>query len=197
MAVTFVDVSALDVVEETELELKDHVVLDRDEISLWNLEGVLRNVSQVGQAGLNSLVALLLRILLNLSEGCGAVEDSKALEPLLKNLSVVGCQLERVTVEVKHLDAFKSFKLLTRLSEVTKLIEGGIKAEEIWEVGGNRAESRSLKGIVGHTKMDKRTERVPQRLNLIDEVACEVEFTEVGRQVLDALDFVIGQVEDL
>ena len=155
MAVTFVDVSALDVVEEAELELKDHVVLDRDEISLWNLKGVLRNVSKVSQAGLNSLVALLLGILLNLSEGCGAVKDSQALEPLLKNLSVVGCQLERVTVEVKHLDAFKSFKLLTCLSEVTKLIEGRIKAEEIWEVGGDRAESRSLKGIVGHAEVDK------------------------------------------
>ena len=155
MAVTFIDVGALDIVEETEFELKDHIVLDGDQISLRNLKGVLRNVSKVGQAGLNSLVALLLRIFLNLSEGCGAVENSKALEPLLKNLSIVGCQLQWVTVEVKHLDTFKSFKFLTGLSEVTKLIEGCIEAEEIGEVGGDRAESRCLKGIICNPKMDK------------------------------------------
>ena len=147
--------NALDIVEETELELKDDVVLDRDQISLWDLEGIFRNVSKMGQTGLNSLMTLLLRVFLNLSEGCRAVEDSKALEPLLKNLSIVGCQLQRVTDEVEHLDTFKSFKFLTGLSEVTKLIEGRIEAEEIREVGGNCAEGRCLKRIICHPKMDK------------------------------------------
>ena len=146
---------ASDIVEETELELKDNVVLDRDQISLRDLKGILRNVSKMGQTGLNSLMALLLRVFLNLSEGCCAVEDSKALEPLLENLSVVGCQLQRVTVEVEHLDTFKSFKFLTSLSEVTKLIEGCIEAEEIRKVGGDCAESWSLKGVICHPEMDK------------------------------------------
>ena len=146
---------ASDIVEETELELKDHVVLDRDQISLRDLKGILRNVSKMGQTSLNSLMALLLRVFLNLSEGCRAVEDSKALEPLLENLSIVGCQLQRVTVEVEHLDTFESFKFLTGLSEVTKLIEGRIEAEEIREVGGDRAESRCLQRIICHPKMDK------------------------------------------
>ena len=146
---------ASDIVEETELELKDNVVLDWDQISLRDLKGILRNVSKMGQTGLNSLMALLLRVFLNLSEGCRAVENSKALEPLLENLSIVGCQLQRVTVEVEHLDTFKSFKFLTGLSEVTKLIEGRIEAEEIREVGGDCAESRCLKRIICHPKMDK------------------------------------------
>ena len=139
MAVTVIDVDALDIVEETKLELHDDIVLDWDQIGLRDLKSVLRNVSKVGQTGLNSLMSLLLRVLLNLREGCSAVEDSKALEPLLKNLSIVGCQLQRVTVEVEHLDAFKSFKFLTGLSEITKLIEGCIEAEEIREVGGDCA----------------------------------------------------------
>ena len=155
MAVFWIDVNALDIVEETELELEDDVVLDRDQISLWDLEGIFRNVSKVGQTGLNSLMTLLLRVFLNLSESCCAVENSKALEPLLKNLSIVGCQLQRVTDEVEHLDTFKSFKFLTGLSEVTKLIEGRIEAEEIREVGGDRAEGRCLKRIICHPKMDK------------------------------------------
>ena len=155
MAVFCIDVGARDIVEETELELKDDVVLDWDQISLRDLKGILRNVSKMGQTSLNSLMALLLRVFLNLSEGCCAVEDSKALEPLLENLSIVGCQLQRVTVEVEHLDTFESFKFLTGLSEVTKLIEGRIEAEEIREVGGDRAESTCLKRIICHPKMDK------------------------------------------
>ena len=155
MAVFWIDMDARDIVEQTELELKDNVVLDWDQISLRDLKGILRNVSKMGQTGLNSLMALLLRVFLNLSEGCCAVEDSKALKPLLENLSIVGCQLQRVTVEVEHLDTFKSFKFLTGLSEVTKLIEGRIEAEEIREVGGDRAESRCLKRIICHPKMDK------------------------------------------
>ena len=155
MAVTVIDVSARDIVEESEFELKDHVVLDWDQISLRDLKGILRNVSKMGQTGLYSLMALLLCVFLNLSEGCSAVEDSKALEPLLKNLSIVGCQLQWVTDEVEHLDAFKSFKFLTGLSEITELIEGRIEAEEIREVGGDRAESVCLKCIICHPKMDK------------------------------------------
>ena len=146
---------ARDIVKETELELKDDIVLDWDQISLRDLKGILRNVSKMGQTGLNSLMALLLRVFLNLGEGCGAVEDSKALEPLLENLSIVGCQLQRVTVEVEHLDTFESFKFLAGLSEVTKLIEGRIEAEEIREVGGDCAESTCLKRIICHPKMDK------------------------------------------
>ena len=93
LAVSLIDVSTLDIVEQSELQLKHCAVLDRNQVSFWDLESVLWNVTEMCEAGLDSLVALLLGVLFGLGERCSAVEDAQRLEPLLEDLAVVWRQL--------------------------------------------------------------------------------------------------------
>ena len=63
----------------------------------------------MGQSRLDSLVALLLRVLFDLGEGRRAIKDPQRLEPLLEDFAVVWRQLEWIACQVEHLDAFQSF----------------------------------------------------------------------------------------
>ena len=105
-------------VKQVELQLETHMVFDGDQVGLRNLEGLLRDISQVGKSRLDSLDALFLRVLLNFGEGCRSVQDSQRLEPLLQDLPVVGRETEWIAHEIQHLDVFKRFKLRASLSEI-------------------------------------------------------------------------------
>ena len=83
--------------------------MNRDKVCLWDLESVLWNITQVGQSRLDSLVALLLRVLFGLGEGRRAIEDPQRLDPLFEDFTVVGRQLEWIACQVEHLDTFQSF----------------------------------------------------------------------------------------
>ena len=82
------------------MKLEAHVVLYGNQIGFWYLEGILWNVTQVGQSCLHSLAVLLLGILLNFGKGLGAVEDAQSLKSLLKDLTVVRCETQWISIEV-------------------------------------------------------------------------------------------------
>ena len=89
LAVSLIYVTTLDIVKQSELQLKHCVVLDRNQVSFWDLESVLWNITEMSESGLDSLMALLLRILFGLRERGRAVKDAQRLEPLLEDLAVV------------------------------------------------------------------------------------------------------------
>ena len=109
LAVSLIDVSTLNVVKQSELQLKHRAILDRNQVSFWDLESVLWNITKMSESGLDSLMALLLRVLFGLSERSCSVEDAQRLEPLLEDFAVAWRQLQGVPGQVEHLNALKSF----------------------------------------------------------------------------------------
>ena len=54
-----------------------------------------------------------------------------------------------------------------------------------------------LERVVGDSQVDEGLNRTAQSLDCVDQVASQVQFSEARRQVLNALNFVISQVQDL
>lgn len=73
LAVSLIYVDALHLVKNAELKLQHNVVLDWDQISCRNLEGLLGDITEVRKFRLHTLDSLLLCVLLCLAKGCGAV----------------------------------------------------------------------------------------------------------------------------
>ena len=155
MAVSLIDIEALNVVQETKLNLKYHVVLDRNKLSFGNLVSVLRDVSQMGKPRLHALYALLLCVLLSLRERCRSVEDAQRLESLLQDLAVVADQAHGVTQQVHHLDVLERFQDCAGLPEVAQLVEGDVEAEQVREVVRDGAQGRRPQHVVGDAKVDQ------------------------------------------
>ena len=85
---------------------------------------------------------------------------------------------------------------MTCLSEITELIEGKVEAEKVGEVACNGAQSWRLKDVIGHTQVDQRCQRCPERLNRVNEVARKVELAKIRWQVLDSHDLIVSQVKN-
>ena len=101
--------------------------------------------------GWYALVPLFFGVLLRLCEGRRAVEYAQRLEPLLEDFSVVGRELQWVASQVEHLDVFEGFELSAGLTEVAKLVEGHVEAEEVREITCNDAEHWGLEHVIGDT----------------------------------------------
>lgn len=130
---------------------------------------------------LYSLDSLLLCVLLRFRESCGAVEDLQVLEPLLKNLTVVADQTEWVAQQIHHLDALKRFERGACLSEVAKLIEGDVEAEQVGEVVRDCAQCRCFEHVVSNTQVNQRLKWLAQRLDLLHQVTGKVELAQLNR----------------
>lgn len=82
---------------------------------------------------------LLLGVLFSLSEGSRAIEDSKSLAALFKDLTVIAGEAEWVARQIQHLNVFKGLKHSAGFPEVAQLIESRIEAEQVGEVASNGA----------------------------------------------------------
>ena len=181
LAISLIDVRALDIIEQPQLKFQHCAILYQNQVRFRDLKSIFRYIAEVGQSGLDSLVSLLFGVLLGLRKRRRTVKNAQRLEPLLEDFPIIRRQLQGVPSQVEHLDVFEGFELSAGLAEVAKLVEGHVEAEKVGEVARNYAKHGGLEHVIGDTEVDERGQGLSERLDSFDEVAGEVELAKVGR----------------
>ena len=110
---------------------------------------------------------------------------------MFQDLAGLATKTDRVSLDIEHLELLETLDPGNAVSEIIKLVEAYVQAEQVGEVLADRDQIGVLNLVVRQSEGNQTEVSRSQHLDLVDMVVSQAKFFQVVRQVLNFADVVV------